>query len=146
MLLRVRLLVLLGLANVFAEGKPSFCLKSIPSFSLSSSAGSLSGRSTTTMVFTKDYQPRHRSRRCTCFSYKDKECVYYCHLDIIWINTPQRTVQYGMSSSWRVRRSSGTAGAEVQRCTCTIKNDTQCHTFCEYVQEEFSRASVGARQ
>ncbi|XP_005569530.2 endothelin-3 isoform X1 [Macaca fascicularis] len=30
----------------------------------------------------------HRSRRCTCFTYKDKECVYYCHLDIIWINTP----------------------------------------------------------
>nr|6IGK_B Chain B, Endothelin-3 [Homo sapiens] len=21
---------------------------------------------------------------CTCFTYKDKECVYYCHLDIIW--------------------------------------------------------------
>lgn len=28
----------------------------------------------------------HRARRCTCFTYKDKECVYYCHLlDIIWI-------------------------------------------------------------
>lgn len=32
---------------------------------------------------------RHRARRCTCFTYKDKECVYYCHLDIIWINTPE---------------------------------------------------------
>ncbi|XP_063140364.1 endothelin-3 isoform X3 [Rattus norvegicus] len=31
----------------------------------------------------------HRPRRCTCFTYKDKECVYYCHLDIIWINTPE---------------------------------------------------------
>ncbi|KAB0351762.1 hypothetical protein FD754_016619 [Muntiacus muntjak] len=31
----------------------------------------------------------HRARRCTCFTYKDKECVYYCHLDIIWINTPE---------------------------------------------------------
>ncbi|XP_075819386.1 endothelin-3 isoform X2 [Microtus pennsylvanicus] len=30
-----------------------------------------------------------RPRRCTCFTYKDKECVYYCHLDIIWINTPE---------------------------------------------------------
>ncbi|XP_073438577.1 endothelin-3 isoform X3 [Dendrobates tinctorius] len=29
-----------------------------------------------------------RERRCTCYTYKDKECVYYCHLDIIWINTP----------------------------------------------------------
>ena len=26
---------------------------------------------------------RYRARRCTCFTYKDKECVYYCHLDII---------------------------------------------------------------
>ncbi|XP_075373400.1 endothelin-3 isoform X1 [Mycteria americana] len=31
---------------------------------------------------------RRRARRCTCYTYKDKECVYYCHLDIIWINTP----------------------------------------------------------
>lgn len=31
----------------------------------------------------------HRPRRCTCLTYKDKECVYYCHLDIIWINTPE---------------------------------------------------------
>lgn len=30
-----------------------------------------------------------RAKRCTCFTYKDKECVYYCHLDIIWINTPE---------------------------------------------------------
>ncbi|KAJ7404936.1 hypothetical protein WISP_142609 [Willisornis vidua] len=32
---------------------------------------------------------RPRARRCTCYTYKDKECVYYCHLDIIWINTPE---------------------------------------------------------
>lgn len=32
---------------------------------------------------------RRRARRCTCYTYKDKECVYYCHLDIIWINTPE---------------------------------------------------------
>ncbi|KAM6053277.1 endothelin-3 isoform 3-T4 [Theristicus caerulescens] len=31
---------------------------------------------------------RRRARRCTCYTYKDKECVYYCHLDVIWINTP----------------------------------------------------------
>ncbi|KAF5927160.1 hypothetical protein HPG69_016632 [Diceros bicornis minor] len=36
-----------------------------------------------------DPVPR-RARRCTCFTYKDKECVYYCHLDIIWINTPDQ--------------------------------------------------------
>ena len=32
---------------------------------------------------------RRRVKRCTCYTYKDKECVYYCHLDIIWINTPE---------------------------------------------------------
>ncbi|XP_039353941.1 endothelin-3 isoform X1 [Mauremys reevesii] len=35
--------------------------------------------------------PRRRAKRCTCYTYKDKECVYYCHLDIIWINTPECT-------------------------------------------------------
>ncbi|ELK19512.1 Endothelin-2 [Pteropus alecto] len=29
-----------------------------------------------------------RSRRCSCSSWLDKECVYFCHLDIIWVNTP----------------------------------------------------------
>uniref|UniRef100_A0A3P8R9K9 Endothelin-3 n=1 Tax=Astatotilapia calliptera TaxID=8154 RepID=A0A3P8R9K9_ASTCA len=54
---------------------------------------------------------RRRSKRCTCYTYKDKECVYYCHLDIIWINTPEHTVPFGMSSyqgSLRLRRSTRT--------------------------------------
>lgn len=34
-------------------------------------------------------EAKSRAKRCTCYSYKDKECVYYCHLDIIWINTPE---------------------------------------------------------
>ncbi len=34
-------------------------------------------------------EARRRVKRCTCYTYKDKECVYYCHLDIIWINTPE---------------------------------------------------------
>lgn len=29
-----------------------------------------------------------RPRRCSCSSWLDKECVYFCHLDIIWVNTP----------------------------------------------------------
>ncbi|KAI4591079.1 hypothetical protein MJG53_002128 [Ovis ammon polii x Ovis aries] len=29
-----------------------------------------------------------RTRRCSCSSWLDKECVYFCHLDIIWVNTP----------------------------------------------------------
>lgn len=30
-----------------------------------------------------------RARRCSCSSLLDEECVYFCHLDIIWINTPE---------------------------------------------------------
>ncbi|XP_072465866.1 endothelin-2 isoform X3 [Notamacropus eugenii] len=29
-----------------------------------------------------------RIKRCSCNSWLDKECVYFCHLDIIWVNTP----------------------------------------------------------
>ncbi|KAK5863398.1 hypothetical protein PBY51_000428 [Eleginops maclovinus] len=82
---------------------------------------------------------KSRPKRCTCYSYKDKECVYYCHLDIIWINTPERTVPYGMSSyrgPQRVRRAvSGQAteheGAKTQRCICAVRDaDPECQDFC----------------
>ncbi|KAM7005674.1 endothelin-3 [Tautogolabrus adspersus] len=80
---------------------------------------------------------RRRAKRCTCYSYKDKECVYYCHLDIIWINTPEHTVPYGMSSyqgSPRMRRSAGTKrvrrGAVTRRCVCTLLSDSSCSNFC----------------
>ncbi|XP_068608275.1 endothelin-3-like [Brachionichthys hirsutus] len=80
-----------------------------------------------------------RPKRCTCYSYKDKECVYYCHLDIIWINTPERTVPYGMSSyrgPQRIRRTVGRQAAEreeakTQRCVCAaLDTDTECDDFC----------------
>ncbi|CAM4681692.1 unnamed protein product [Leuciscus chuanchicus] len=77
---------------------------------------------------------RTRSKRCTCYSFKDRECVYYCHLGIIWINTPQRTVPYGMSSyrsPQRLRRSSGTEAVVLHRCTCADHNDAQCYDFCD---------------
>ncbi|XP_005155737.1 endothelin-1 [Danio rerio] len=73
-------------------------------------------------------KPHRRDKRCTCYSYKDKECVYYCHLDIIWVNTPERTVPYGMSSyrgSQRARRNAGG-----QRCTCALHSDQDCTSFC----------------
>ncbi|XP_047427466.1 endothelin-3b [Mugil cephalus] len=82
---------------------------------------------------------KSRQKRCTCYSYKDKECVYYCHLDIIWINTPERTVPYGMSSyrgPQRRRRAAGEqppehAGARAPRCVCTETDaDHECHDFC----------------
>uniref|UniRef100_A0A7N5P4I9 Endothelin-3 n=1 Tax=Ailuropoda melanoleuca TaxID=9646 RepID=A0A7N5P4I9_AILME len=81
----------------------------------------------------------HRARRCTCFTYKDKECVYYCHLDIIWINTPERTVPYGLSNyrgSFRGRRSTGPFPQIPQpskwtlRCACVQSQDSACLHFC----------------
>uniref|UniRef100_A0AAX7UF21 Endothelin-3 n=1 Tax=Astatotilapia calliptera TaxID=8154 RepID=A0AAX7UF21_ASTCA len=79
-----------------------------------------------------------RSKRCTCYTYKDKECVYYCHLDIIWINTPEHTVPFGMSSyqgSLRLRRSTRTErvriGVEAQRCACSQYSDVDCISFCK---------------
>ncbi|XP_003787794.1 endothelin-3 isoform X1 [Otolemur garnettii] len=82
----------------------------------------------------------HRSRRCTCFTYKDKECVYYCHLDIIWINTPEQTVPYGLSNyrgSFRGRRSVGPSWGSRQpseqthtRCACVGREDKACLHFC----------------
>ncbi|XP_040050317.2 endothelin-3b isoform X1 [Gasterosteus aculeatus] len=84
-------------------------------------------------------EPKSRPKRCTCYSYKDKECVYYCHLDIIWINTPERTVPYGMSSyrgSQRSRRAVSRQAADheeakAQRCVCAVLHaDPQCRDFC----------------
>ncbi|XP_026880921.2 uncharacterized protein LOC113586759 [Electrophorus electricus] len=79
-------------------------------------------------------KPRRRERRCTCYTYKDKECVYYCHLDIIWINTPERTVPYGMSSyrgsGYRVRRSATNRAETQKRCVCATVSDLACNSFC----------------
>uniref|UniRef100_A0A8C2Z0Y9 Endothelin-3 n=1 Tax=Cyclopterus lumpus TaxID=8103 RepID=A0A8C2Z0Y9_CYCLU len=84
-------------------------------------------------------EPKSRPKRCTCYSYKDKECVYYCHLDIIWINTPEHTVPYGMSSyrgPQRIRRAVGGQAsdrkeAKTQRCICAVQDaDPECHHFC----------------
>ncbi|XP_023660736.2 endothelin-3b isoform X1 [Paramormyrops kingsleyae] len=83
-------------------------------------------------------RPPIRSKRCTCYSYKDKECVYYCHRGIIWINTPERTVPYGESSYrglQRIRRSGrGVAYSQQsfgpQRCRCRDHADSSCSSFC----------------
>ncbi|XP_068997483.1 endothelin-3b [Embiotoca jacksoni] len=84
-------------------------------------------------------ETKSRQKRCTCYSYKDKECVYYCHLDIIWINTPERTVPYGMSSYGGPQRSRRAAGGQPSeheetkkpRCFCAVTDaDPECHDFC----------------
>ncbi|KAG7266110.1 hypothetical protein CRUP_007806 [Coryphaenoides rupestris] len=51
------------------------------------------------------------------YNWLDKECVYFCHLDIVWINTPRR------------RRSAG-------RCECAEgQADTGCSSFCRNSSE-----------
>ncbi|XP_015504491.1 endothelin-2 isoform X1 [Parus major] len=66
-----------------------------------------------------------RSKRCSCNSWLDKECIYFCHLDIIWVNTPGHTAPYGLGSPPRRRKRS--AG----RCECRHSRDSFCATFCQ---------------
>uniref|UniRef100_G3NY09 Endothelin 2 n=2 Tax=Gasterosteus aculeatus TaxID=69293 RepID=G3NY09_GASAC len=71
------------------------------------------------------HQHRVRTKRCSCSSWDDKECIYFCHLDIIWVNTPSKLLPYGLGSppSRRRRRSA-------ERCECLRPTDTTCSGFC----------------
>ncbi|XP_010632179.1 endothelin-2 [Fukomys damarensis] len=66
-----------------------------------------------------------RLRRCSCSSWLDKECVYFCHLDIIWVNTPGQIAPYGLGKPPRRRRRS-----LPKRCECSSSSDHVCATFC----------------
>uniref|UniRef100_A0A8C8VEY2 Endothelin 2 n=1 Tax=Pelusios castaneus TaxID=367368 RepID=A0A8C8VEY2_9SAUR len=69
---------------------------------------------------------RHpRTKRCSCNSWLDKECIYFCHLDIIWVNTPGQTAPYGLGSPPRRRKRS------LNRCECSHSKDSICATFCQ---------------
>uniref|UniRef100_A0A3B3RIR2 Endothelin-1 n=1 Tax=Paramormyrops kingsleyae TaxID=1676925 RepID=A0A3B3RIR2_9TELE len=74
-------------------------------------------------VSTRRLEHHSRTKRCSCASFLDKECVYFCHLDIIWVNTPERTVSYGLGSAPRQKRSK-------ERCKCASREDSKCATFC----------------
>ncbi|XP_049621246.1 endothelin-1 [Suncus etruscus] len=80
---------------------------------------------------------RHRrSKRCSCSSLMDKECVYFCHLDIIWVNTPEHTVPYGLGSPSRTKRSlkdlfHTKAADPRKRCQCASQKDKKCWNFCQ---------------
>ncbi|KAM9383850.1 endothelin-1 [Pholidichthys leucotaenia] len=79
---------------------------------------------------------RVRTKRCSCATFLDKECVYFCHLDIIWVNTPERVVEYGLGNAPRTRRALpdplATSGARGlgPRCRCFHGNDNSCRRFC----------------
>ncbi|XP_065485404.1 endothelin-1 isoform X2 [Caloenas nicobarica] len=77
-----------------------------------------------------------RARRCSCSSLLDEECVYFCHLDIIWINTPEKTVPYGLGGPSRSRRSLKDKVPEMltepsSRCRCANQKDKKCLNFCQ---------------
>ncbi|XP_061615300.1 endothelin-1 [Phyllopteryx taeniolatus] len=80
-------------------------------------------------------QGRHvRKKRCSCSTFLDKECVYFCHLDIIWVNTPERVVSYGLGNAPRKRRSVQVAMAtesSLPRCQCLHRGDLTCTNFCQ---------------
>lgn len=73
-----------------------------------------------------------RTKRCSCATFLDKECVYFCHLDIIWVNTPERVVSYGLGNAPRTKRSSPDAMATGvgPRCRCLRENDRTCTNYC----------------
>ncbi|XP_034560492.1 endothelin-1 [Notolabrus celidotus] len=77
-------------------------------------------------------QARHvRTKRCSCATFRDKECVYFCHLDIIWVNTPERVVSYGLGSAPRTKRAvADSTTISAPRCQCARENDATCRNFC----------------
>ncbi|NXE05707.1 EDN2 protein, partial [Lophotis ruficrista] len=86
--------------------------------------------------------PRLRTKRCSCNSWLDKECIYFCHLDIIWVNTPGHTAPYGLGSPPRRRKRS------LGRCECSRSRDSVCAAFCQakpgYLQSLKLPVSSGA--
>ncbi|XP_014034144.2 uncharacterized protein [Salmo salar] len=77
---------------------------------------------------------RHiRNKRCSCATFLDKECVYFCHLDIIWVNTPERVVSYGLGNASRKKRAIKDPEVSQQdpRCKCVSEDDGTCISFCQ---------------
>ncbi|XP_063300524.1 endothelin-2 [Pelobates fuscus] len=65
-----------------------------------------------------------RTKRCSCRNWLDKECIYFCHLDIIWVNTGGQTLPYGLGSPPRRRKRT------LPRCHCKDVGDKNCDIFC----------------
>ncbi|EPY82900.1 endothelin-1 precursor [Camelus ferus] len=59
------------------------------------------------------WRPR-RSKRCSCSSLMDKECVYFCHLDIIWVNTPED--QDTMEKGWNNQKKGRDCSQPGEKC------------------------------
>ncbi|NWJ08833.1 EDN1 protein, partial [Crypturellus undulatus] len=88
-----------------------------------------------------------RARRCSCSSLLDEECVYFCHLDIIWINTPEKTVPYGLGGPSRSRRSLKDVVPEIltepsSRCQCANQKDKKCLNFCQTGKDLWTQSTM----
>ncbi|XP_066447734.1 endothelin-2-like isoform X2 [Eleutherodactylus coqui] len=66
-----------------------------------------------------------RVKRCSCNNWMDKECIYFCHLDVIWVNTGSQMLPYGLGSPGRRRKRASA------RCQCENMNDGTCNSFCQ---------------
>ncbi|CAL8294859.1 unnamed protein product [Boreogadus saida] len=90
-----------------------------------------------------------RNKRCSCATFLDHECVYFCHLDIIWVNTPERIVSYGLGNMPRRRRSAVVPPAKSHggaRCRCLKGNDSACNNFCQPEQQlRQNKTSLGKK-
>uniref|UniRef100_A0A3P9PHM4 Endothelin 2 n=1 Tax=Poecilia reticulata TaxID=8081 RepID=A0A3P9PHM4_POERE len=75
-------------------------------------------------LVSEPHQRHIRTKRCSCSNWEDRECIYFCHLDIIWVNTPSKILPYGMGSSASRRRRSAS------RCECHDPADKTCRGFC----------------
>ncbi|XP_062266604.1 endothelin-2 [Platichthys flesus] len=79
-----------------------------------------------------------RTKRCSCNSWDDKECIYFCHLDIIWVNTPSKLLPYGLGSPPSRRRRS------TDRCKCSNFPDNTCTSFCHNSSQNPSTDVLGS--
>uniref|UniRef100_A0A3B3QC79 Endothelin-like toxin domain-containing protein n=1 Tax=Paramormyrops kingsleyae TaxID=1676925 RepID=A0A3B3QC79_9TELE len=84
--------------------------------------------------------PQHvRVKRCSCNNQMDTECHYFCHLDIIWVNTPSKMTLYGLGSPLSRRRRSA------QRCACASLSDRTCPLSHSSDQPEFTKGQQNIR-
>ncbi|XP_078460336.1 endothelin-3-like [Lampetra fluviatilis] len=76
---------------------------------------------------------RWRCRRCACHNLADRECIYFCHLDIVWVHAPRRRlVPYGVTGSRvRGRREAATGSQSPSRCLCLLRKDRACTSYCK---------------
>lgn len=77
-----------------------------------------------------------RVKRCSCNDWEDKECIYFCHLDIIWVNTPSKVLPYGLGNPLSRRRRSA------RRCQCVDPHDPSCGKFCHQSSENANMGEI----